>query len=37
MIVSRRSMTALVADSRICSMCELIDASFSMYVSDAGT
>ena len=28
---------ALVADKRICSMCSLIDASFSMKVSDEGT
>ena len=33
MIASRRSSSALVADRRICSMCSLIEASFSMYVS----
>jgi len=30
MIASRRSISALVADSRICSMWALMDASFSM-------
>ena len=30
MIESVRSSSALVADSRICSMCSLIEASFSM-------
>jgi hypothetical protein len=37
MIASRRSSSALVADSRICSMCSLIELSFSMKVSDDGT
>ena len=37
MIASRRSSSAFVADSRICSMCSLIEASFSMYVSLDGT
>jgi hypothetical protein len=30
---SRRSSNALVADKRICSMCSLIELSFSMKVS----
>jgi hypothetical protein len=37
MMVSRRSSRALVADRRICSMCSLIDESFSMKVSLAAT
>ena len=37
MIESGRSSSALVADSRICSMCSLIEASFSMKVSLEGT
>jgi excinuclease ABC subunit B len=35
--VSRRSSRLLVADSRLCSMCSLIDESFSMYRSREGT
>ena len=34
---SRRSISDLVADRRICSMCSLIELSFSMYRSRAGT
>ncbi len=37
MITSRRSSSALVADSRICSMCSFTEASFSMKVSEDGT
>jgi hypothetical protein len=37
MIESGRSSSALVAESRICSMCSLIEESFSMNVSDEGT
>jgi hypothetical protein len=37
MMLSGRSSRALVADRRICSMCSLIEASFSMKVSDDGT
>ena len=36
-MVSRRSRKDLVAESRICSICSLIEASFSMKVSLAGT
>ncbi|MET3144391.1 UNVERIFIED_ORG: hypothetical protein ABIB63_000189 [Xanthomonas axonopodis] len=34
---SRRDSKVLVADKRICSMCSLIELSFSMKVSDDGT
>ena len=37
MMESLRSSSALVADRRICSMCSLIEASFSIYVSLEGT
>ncbi|CFN63238.1 Uncharacterised protein [Bordetella pertussis] len=37
MTVSRRSSRLLVADRRICSMCSLIDESFSMKRSRVGT
>jgi len=37
MMASLRSSRALVADSRICSMCSFTEASFSMNVSDDGT
>ena len=37
MTTSRRSSSDLVADRRICSMCSLIDESFSMYRSRDGT
>ena len=37
MTQSACSSRALVADSRICSLWSLIDASFSMYVSVEGT
>jgi len=37
MIASRRSISALVADSRICSMWSFTELSFSMKVSVLGT
>ena len=37
MMESLRSSSALVADSRICSMCSFTEESFSMKVSDDGT
>ena len=37
MMASDLSSNALVADRRICSMCSLIEASFSINVSDEGT
>ncbi len=37
MMASLRSSSALVADRRICSIWSLIEASFSMKVSDDGT